>query len=255
MQTTSVSPGRAVQSSVVDATPHVSSQYWSSFYAQEIAELQRQRDAKNANYAMLQSKLDAEAASLASTRMQLEQERALRANQLAQVMAGQSAKQAELANLSTEHDKAITEATVAQRNLENSITEANVRLSVERAQQIAALEAAKQQQEIEQNKVNYMKHNQYLEASRVARDQRNLAANINTHQNQLERLTSVAVGRDQQIQSLYNPNVMQSLEAAPLTIGNASPVQAVTTQVGGPASYSSTMYTSASVPVPLAMVA
>jgi hypothetical protein len=185
------------------AASQVTSTYWTATYQKELAELQASRARKEQHYQFLAAKLTEQANILAAQRTHLTAERDAIVQQIAQVNAQEAAKTAERDQVMSAHDAEVTQATIQQRNLENSITEANIKLSEERRIAIEQAEQLKQQQELEQNKVNYNKHLQYLQSSRTARDLRQQQAAISASDSILTQTLSDAQRREAEVNALY----------------------------------------------------
>lgn len=153
-------------------------QHQATIYAEEATQLCLQSDARQAQYGAVAQQQAAEATRLAALRQQLEAELAQRSTDLERLKQAEVVLSAERTRTAAEHDRAVHEETTRQRELEASITNVNQTIHANRAAELAAVEAERQQQAAHLDQINALKHEFSLASNNHSHQQQELGARI-----------------------------------------------------------------------------
>jgi hypothetical protein len=188
---------------------YVPLQRQAALYAQEATQLSVARQSRQVEYEHLAVQQANEITRLAGLRQQVEDQIALRQGDLQRVIQAEQLAEAERARTAAEHDRAVNEETVRQRELEAAITNTNNTIEAQKAAELAAVAAARQAQAQQLDEINAMKHQAFQMASQ--------------HQNaQAELQTKIQANEASLNQSYHDTTVREHTTAAIGTVGYAT---------------------------------
>lgn len=133
-------------------------QHQAALYGQEAQQLSVARSQRQVEYEGLAQQQAAEIAHLAGLRRQLEHEIELRSQDLDRLRQAEVVAEAERARTSAEHDRAVQEETLRQRELESAITNTNNTIEAQKAAEFAAVQASRQAEAQQLDQINALKH-------------------------------------------------------------------------------------------------
>lgn len=184
-------------------------QHQAALYAEEASQLSVARTARQSQYEGLAAQQASEIAHLAGLHKQLEHEIELRMQDLARLREAEAVAEAERARCAGEHQRAVNEETLRQRELEGAITNTNNTIEAQKAAELAAVAAARQAQAQQLDEINAMKHQAFQMASQ--------------HQNaQAELQTKIQANEASLNQSYHDTTVREHTTAAIGTVGYAT---------------------------------